>query len=101
MIRIILFEDSEDFIDDMHELLLDTDDIELCAVYGKRIREANRHTLDGCYQRSNNFISNCLTNGLCTIIHMQLIKYLTEMRVYCWSGNLAAVGDHLVTEFLD
>ncbi len=42
MIRILLFEDNEDFIDGMKELLLDADDIELCGVY-RNCKDAVRH----------------------------------------------------------
>ncbi len=42
MIRILLFEDNEDFIDGMKELLLDAADIELCGVY-RNCKDAVRH----------------------------------------------------------
>ncbi|MBK7761896.1 MAG: response regulator transcription factor [Bacteroidetes bacterium] len=42
MIRILLFEDNEDFIDSMKELIQDTHDIELCSVFNN-CKDAVRH----------------------------------------------------------
>lgn len=42
LIRILLFEDNEDFIDSMKELIQDTHDIELCSVFNN-CKDAVRH----------------------------------------------------------
>ncbi len=42
LIQVLLFEDNEDFIDGMKELVHDTEDIEICAVY-TNCREIVRH----------------------------------------------------------
>ena len=42
LIRVLLFEDNEDFIDSLSELMHDTSDIELCAIY-RNCKDVVRH----------------------------------------------------------